>query len=121
MPDLDPERTRVRLSAGQIAGLIAFVVTAAGWGFSVKADSSGILTRLDGFGNSPGIDGRLSRAETRVDEQARQLGQLLVEITDLKREIVRRDEDDKARVADMNRGFGETLKRIEDEVKRRSR
>lgn len=118
--DLDPERTRVRLSAAQIAGLCAFVLTAGAWGFSVKSDIASVLTRLDGFGNSPGIDGRLTRTVTVVESHTDQLGALRTEFGEFKRDAVRRTADD-VQSAETNRALAEMLRRIEAEYQKGGR
>lgn len=98
--DVDVDRTRIRLSAGQVGALITGVAAAV-FGFtmavfSLKADIAAkpstsdveaaaktaataaveaVRQRLDGLGDTPGLAGRLSAAEADIrrlrDEQAR--------------------------------------------------
>lgn len=116
--DIDPEKTRVRMTFGQAVTLIAFIAAAVvGW-LSLKADVSNVYTRLDGFNNAPGIAGRLQQLEADGVMMNRELQSCRQGIADVKGELQRQHEADEARRLEQNRTFGETLGRIETELKK---
>lgn len=65
---LELERTRVKLTPGQIGSLVVFVAMSVGWGIEIRASIGHINDRLDGNSDSPGLVSRVKRLEAENGE-----------------------------------------------------